>query len=58
MFDIVLNDGVYDVIVSGNVVDSFYTLTDAQDYISCLKWERDNAFSEYGSEFDFDFDNV
>ena len=56
MFDIVLNDGVYDVLVSGSVVDSFYTLTDAQDYISCLKWERDHAFDDYGSEWDVGVD--
>jgi hypothetical protein len=54
MFDIVSNDGVFDVIFSGNVVESFYTVTDAQDYIACMKWERDNAFSEYGSEFDIE----
>ena len=58
MFDIVLNDGLYDVIVSGSLVESFYTLADAQDYISCLKWERDHAFDDYGSEFDFDIDFV
>jgi len=57
MFDIVYNDGaerVYDVIFSGNVVDSFYALEDAQDYIACMKWERDNAFNDYGSEFDIE----
>jgi len=52
MFDIVSNDGVYDVIFSGNVVESFYALADAQDYIACMKWERDNAFNDYGSEWD------
>ena len=57
MFDIVYNDGaerVYDVIFSGNVLVSFHTLEDAQDHIAYLKWERDNAFSEYGSEFDIE----
>jgi hypothetical protein len=54
MFDIVYNDGIYDVIFSGNVLVSFHTLEDAQDHIAYLKWERDNAFSEYGSEFDIE----
>jgi hypothetical protein len=58
MFDIVYNDGVFDVIFSGapagQVVVSLHTLEDAQDHIAYLKWERDNAFSEYGSEFDIE----
>jgi hypothetical protein len=54
MFDIVYNDGIYDVIFSGNVLVSFHALADAQDYIACMKWERDNAFNDYGSEFDIE----
>jgi hypothetical protein len=45
-------DGMYDVTYGGTVIESFYSYTDAQDYIASLIWERDQAFADIGCEFD------
>ena len=52
MYRIEETDGLYDVVVGGSVVETFYSVTDAQDYIVSLMWERDQAFSDIGCEFD------
>ena len=49
---VVENDGLYDVTLDGMVIESFYSVTDAQDYVASLIWERDNAFADIGCEFD------
>jgi len=48
MYRIVETDGLYDVVV----VETFYSYTDAQDYVASMIWERDQAFSDVGCEFD------
>lgn len=53
---IVENDGLYDVTYGGTVIETFYSYTDAQDYLVSIKWERDMAFQDVGSEFDGVFD--
>jgi len=45
-------DGLYDVTCGGVVVETFYSYTDAQDYVASMIWERDQAFSDVGCEFD------
>ena len=53
MYDIVVDaDGYYQVSVGGVPVDSFECVEDAEDCIRYLKWERDQAFADAGSEFD------
>ena len=45
---------IYTVSEAGIVIESFATLYDALDYRAALIWERDNAFNDYGSEFDIE----
>lgn len=52
MYNIVENGGFYDVVYSGEVLESFASLADAQDYLVCIIHERDMAFAEVGCEFD------
>lgn len=52
MYRIEETDGLYDVVVGGVVVETFYSVTDAQDYMAGLIWERDIAFDTVGVEFD------
>jgi acyl CoA:acetate/3-ketoacid CoA transferase len=56
MFDIVMVDGLYNVTVNGVIVDTFYSLADAEDHIVTLRYEYDEAFANIGSEFDYKFD--
>jgi hypothetical protein len=51
-FDI--ENEVYNVMESGVIVESFATLWDAMDYRASMIWERDNAFNDYGCEFDIE----
>lgn len=52
LFEIVERDGLYQVLVGGEIDETFYSLTDAQDYLVCLMHERDLAFADVGVEFD------
>ena len=52
LFEIVERDGLYLVLVGGEIDETFYSLTDAQDHVASLAWERDMAFNEVGCEFD------
>ena len=52
LYRIAETDGLYDVVVGGQVVETFYSLADAQDYLASVVWERDQAFGEVGCEFD------
>jgi hypothetical protein len=46
LFDIVERDGLYQVLVGGEIDETFYSLADAQDYLVCLMHERDMAFAD------------
>jgi len=52
MYRIVMIDGLYNVEYNGTIVETFYSRTDAEDYIASLIWERDQAFQDVGCEFD------
>ncbi len=52
LFEIVERDGLYQVLVGGEIDETFYSLTDAQDHLASLVWERDMAFADVGIEFD------
>lgn len=52
LYHIENTDGLYDVVVGGVVVETFWSLTDAQDYLASMIWERDVAFQDVGVEFD------
>ena len=52
LFDIVERDGLYLVLVGGEIDETFYSLADAQDHLVCLMHERDLAFADVGVEFD------
>ena len=52
MFTIDYDGEFYNVYQGGVHIETFCSITEAQDYVECLKWERDNAFSELGCEFD------
>lgn len=55
LFEIVERDGLYQVLVggeAGEIDETFYSLTDAQDHLASLVWERDQAFASVGVEFD------
>ena len=52
LYHIEETDGLYDVVAGGQVVETFWSLTDAQDYLASMLWERDQAFSDVGCEFD------
>lgn len=52
LYHIENTDGLYDVVVGGQVVETFWSLTDAQDYLASMIWERDVAFQDVGVEFD------
>jgi hypothetical protein len=51
-FDI--ENEVYNVTESGVIVESFSSLYDAMDYKAAMIWERDQAFNDYGCEFDIE----
>ena len=51
-FDI--ENEVYNVTESGVIVESFSSLYDALDYRAVMIWERDNAFNDYGCEYDIE----
>ena len=44
----------YNVFYGDEHLDTFLSLADAQDYRAVLIWERDNAFNEYGTEWDIE----
>lgn len=52
MFDIVMIDGLYNVTANGVIVDTFYSLADAEDHIVMIRYEYDHAFGDIGCEFD------
>lgn len=56
MFDIVIVDGLYNVTFNGVIVDTFYSLADAEDHLVILKYEMDHAYDNLGTEFDYQFD--
>ena len=45
---------VYNVTQSGIIIESFDNLNDALDYKAMMIWERDQAFNDYGCEFDLE----
>ena len=47
MFDILqdLDDGLFCVYYSGTLLESFYSRTDAEDYIASVMAEYDSAFT-------------
>lgn len=49
-----IENDIYTVSEAGVVIESFYTLYDALDYRASLIWERDQAFNDYGCEFDIE----
>lgn len=52
MFKIEFDGEFYDVYQAGVHIETFWSLSEAQDYVACLIWERDNAFADIGSEWD------
>ncbi len=52
MFKIVMIDGLYNVEYNGSIIDTFYSLADAEDFIVMTKYEMDIAWSDIGCEFD------
>jgi hypothetical protein len=52
MFNIDFDGQNYNVTESGVIVESFSSLYDAMDYKAAMIWERDQAFNDYGSEYD------
>jgi hypothetical protein len=52
--DFDIENEIYTVSEAGIVIESFVTLWDAMDYRASLIWERDNAFNDYGCEFDIE----
>lgn len=52
LFEILERDGLYQVLVGGEIDETFYSLADAQDHLASLVWERDMAFADVGVEFD------
>jgi hypothetical protein len=54
MFKVEFDGQNYNVTESGVIVESFSSLYDSLDYRAVMIWERDNAFNDYGSEFDIE----
>jgi hypothetical protein len=54
MFKVEFDGQNYNVTESGVIVESFSSLYDALDYRAAMIWERDQAFNDYGSEFDIE----
>jgi hypothetical protein len=52
MFKLVVIDGLYNVEYNGVIIDTFYRLSDAEDFIVISKYEMDHAYDNFGSEFD------
>lgn len=49
-----IENNIYTVSQAGVVIESFGSLFDALDYKAAMIWERDNAFNDYGSEYDIE----
>ena len=54
MFNIDFDGQNYNVTQSGVIVESFSSLYDAMDYKAAMIWERDQAFNDYGCEYDIE----
>jgi hypothetical protein len=52
--DFDIENEIYTVSEAGIVIESFVTLWDAMDYRASLIWERDQAFNDYGCEYDIE----
>lgn len=49
-----IEKALYNVVFDGEILESFITLWEALDYKACMLWERDNAFNDYGCEYDIE----
>lgn len=49
-----IENEIYTVSEAGVVIETFGSLYEALDYRAALIWERDQAFNDYGSEFDIE----
>lgn len=53
-YRVVEDEGQFSVVAGDEVLGTFDTPMEALDYKAMLVWERDQAFNEYGSEFDIE----
>jgi hypothetical protein len=44
----------YNVYYGDNHLETFWSLSEALDYRAIMIWERDNAFQDYGTEWDIE----